>query len=127
MGVDMLEKGWSGAAWPCYTPKPPSHPHSWVLPSLPGALHPLELSPGFIPAAELRARQSLCLGHSPSSVTSQFPLTLQVSVLMSPPQEAISCLWHLIHYLKGLWVPLGHGHGVSLPFVCVTCISQVGM
>lgn len=31
--------------------------------------------------------QGLCLGPSSlSSVTSQFPLTLQVSVLMSPPQ-----------------------------------------
>lgn len=60
-------------------------------------------------------------------MTSQFPLTLRSQFSCPLRKEAISCLWHLVHYLKGLWVPLGHGHGVSFAFVCVTCISQVGM
>lgn len=64
-GCGNARKGWSGAGLALLPPQaPPATPTAGSFhPS--GAPPPLGHSPGFIPAAELRARQSLCLGHSP--------------------------------------------------------------
>lgn len=92
VGVDTPEKAAVGPAWPCWAPKPPGHPNT---PTYPSSSTPRALA-WLRPCCELRARQSLCLGHSPpSSVTSQFPLPSGLSSSCPLRKEAI-CLLALL-------------------------------
>lgn len=145
-GCGNARKGWSGAGLALPPPRAP--PAATPAAPAAGSFHPsgappsLGRSPGFIPAAELHARQALCLGHFPLPLRKDKPIVLVLSggqadshlpsglrsqVSPGKPSPAFgSAQGPLARHLKGL-DPLGALSWGPFAFVCATCISQVGM